>query len=120
MKTMGRKPLTKGSLRDRKVYLRFTAAEYDRIMQWFGDSPCRTIGEFCYRTIRDARVIAYTRIEVPADTQAELKRIGNNLNQIALALNRRKGQPAADDSFHLLQQISRQLQSLINLKNAEK
>jgi hypothetical protein len=88
-------------------------------MQWFKDSSCSTVGEFCYKAVKDARIVVYTRIEIPAEVQTELKRIGNNLNQIALVLNQRKGQPITDESFRLLQQISLQLETLVKEKKAE-
>ena len=110
---MPRKKLPLGTVRNSKVYLRFTAGEYELLKTWFQDSPYRTIGEFCYTAIKDAKIISYQKTEIPGEVRTDLKRIGNNINQIALVLHQQKGNPLGEESLRLLLQISLHIQTLV-------
>jgi hypothetical protein len=117
---MPRKKLPSGAVRNSKVYLRFTTGEFELLKTWFEQSPYRTIGEFCYTAIKDAKIITYQKTEIPGEIRTELKRIGNNINQIALVLHQQKSSPIGEESYRLLLQISGHIQRLVTQQYSQK
>ncbi len=109
----GRKKMAGEAVRKRQINFRVNNKEHAQIRQWFADSNYKTLGQFCYQVLRGANVITYTRTELSPEMQLEIKRIGNNINQIAYHLNKYKTLPIAAETYQDIQRLASHLRSLL-------
>jgi hypothetical protein len=90
-------------IRNRRIYIRVTDAEYDKINSQFVKSTCRTMSEYIRKIIFNKPVKIYHRNQSLDDLMIELiviryqlSAIGNNYNQEVKRLHVITNQPEAE------------------------
>ncbi|TXJ28075.1 MAG: plasmid mobilization relaxosome protein MobC [Chitinophagaceae bacterium] len=80
--------------RNRRMYVRFTDSEYEKINSRFARSTCQTLSEYLRKILLDKAIQVKHRNQSLDDLMAELtllrselNAIGNNYNQVVRRLN---------------------------------
>lgn len=91
----------------------FTSAEIDRINEEFSKSKEAYIGAFIYKMVTGQPIAMPKMVTFPEDLKRDFKNLGNNLNQIAVALNAKKSDPLAKAMLEKLELIGQQYTFLV-------
>lgn len=89
----------KNSNRTRKVSLRLTTAEYDKIERKYKASTCRKLSDYVRRNLFDKPVVTTYRNRSQDDMLIELTKLRNELNAVGNNFNQ------AVKRLHVLQQV---------------